>query len=105
MWKSKYTNGEKCHCGEDAIAKVGEEIMNDDPFSARHNLTAYICEKHYRELFGNYGVDLVDGMRKKTMDQIKFREHMNKLSGNRDIDIAEELRTDQIILKDFMDKK
>jgi hypothetical protein len=60
MWKSKYTNGEKCRCGDDAIAKVGEEILHDDPFQNRHNLTAYVCEKHFRELFGDYGVDFME---------------------------------------------
>jgi hypothetical protein len=63
MWKSKYTNGEKCRCGDDAIAKVGEEILHDDPFPNRHNLTAYVCEKHFRELFGDFGVDFMEEAR------------------------------------------
>lgn len=51
MWKSKYCQGEKCRCGSDAVAKVGEEIFDDDPNPIRHNLTAYICQAHFEELF------------------------------------------------------
>ena len=35
-----------------ATHKVGEEIMNDDPDPERHNLTAYLCCTHFRQLFG-----------------------------------------------------
>lgn len=52
IWKSKYCQGEKCRCGNDAIAKVGEEIFDDDPNPIRHNFTAYICKEHFEELFG-----------------------------------------------------
>jgi hypothetical protein len=45
--------GERCHCGEPAVRKVGEEIPHDDPNPARHNLTAYVCARHYVELFGD----------------------------------------------------
>ena len=101
MWKSKYTNGEKCRCGDDAIAKVGEEIMNDDPFQNRHNLTAYVCEKHFRELFGDFGVDFTEEARIQDI----FEDFTEKLSGDRGVNIIEDLKTDQVLLKDFMEKK
>lgn len=47
--------GERCHCGEPAVKKVGEEIMFDDVMPDRHNLTAYVCAKHYAELMGPAG--------------------------------------------------
>lgn len=41
-------------CGDPAVAKVGEEIMHDDPNHNRHNFTAYLCEPHARwVLFGD----------------------------------------------------
>jgi hypothetical protein len=30
-----------------ATHKVGEEIPHDDPFQARHNLTCYVCCRHF----------------------------------------------------------
>lgn len=40
--------GEKCSvCGAPAKAKIGEEIMHDDPMPNRHNLTAYVCFNHF----------------------------------------------------------
>jgi hypothetical protein len=35
-------------CGAPAAAKIGEEIMPDDPHQNRHNLTAYVCYHHAR---------------------------------------------------------
>jgi len=35
-----------------ATHKVGEEIPDDDPLPHRHNLTAYLCCSHFRNLFG-----------------------------------------------------
>ena len=65
MWQSESTKGEKCvYCGADAAAKVGEEIMHDDPVPNRHNLTAYLCERHFRQLLGDSGIDMVEQMRK-----------------------------------------
>jgi hypothetical protein len=52
---SKTCEGEKCYCGEPAVKKVGEEIPYDDPYPHRHNLTSYICAKHYAELMGPLG--------------------------------------------------
>lgn len=40
---SKSCVGEFCRCGLQATHKVGEEIPDDDPAQARHNLTAYVC--------------------------------------------------------------
>ena len=51
--------GEKCRCGAPASKKVGEEILFDDPNPARHNLTAYLCAKHYAELMGPLGAEQV----------------------------------------------
>lgn len=52
-WVSASCRGETCSmCGEPAVAKVGEEIMSDDPHPHRHNLTAYVCPKHFGEIFG-----------------------------------------------------
>jgi len=39
---------------EYATHKVGEEIAEDDPNPARHNLVAYVCCKHFREVFGDW---------------------------------------------------
>lgn len=58
-WRSTSCGGETCRCGEPAYAKVGEEIAHDDPSKRRHNLTAYVCEAHFRELMGDHGVDMV----------------------------------------------
>jgi hypothetical protein len=51
--------GERCWCGASAAKKVGEEIMFDDPIPHRHNLTAYICARHYAELMGPLGAKQV----------------------------------------------
>lgn len=58
-WISGCCDGEGCHlpgCDKPAFAKVGEEIMPDDPAPARHNLTAYVCEEHFAFIFGERGV-------------------------------------------------
>lgn len=40
--------GEKCSvCGKDATNKLEEVIFDDDPISARHPLTAYVCKGHF----------------------------------------------------------
>lgn len=44
--------GQFCFCGKPAVRKVGEEIMRDDPYPVRHNLTSYICGDHYIQLMG-----------------------------------------------------
>lgn len=45
--------GERCSCcGAPAVRKVGEEIPYDDPLRNRHNLTAYVCARHFAQLFG-----------------------------------------------------
>jgi hypothetical protein len=36
-----------------ATHKVGEEIPDDDPYPIRHNLTAYVCCKHFCQIVGN----------------------------------------------------
>jgi hypothetical protein len=63
-WRSVSCEGERCSvCGEPASAKVGEEIMSDDPFQHRHNLTAYLCAGHFTQIMGQGGVEWVDAMR------------------------------------------
>lgn len=49
---SDQCRGEKCWCGIDAVAKVAEVILYDDPNPARHELTAYICKAHFIQMFG-----------------------------------------------------
>lgn len=59
---SKYCKGEYCQfqtdprigvqCGKPATHKTGEEIFDDDPIPVRHNLTAYLCCRHFRLIFG-----------------------------------------------------
>jgi hypothetical protein len=47
--------GETClinNCGRDATHKVGEEILPGDPNGLRHNLTNYVCCRHYKMIFG-----------------------------------------------------
>ena len=56
---SKACVGEKCWCGAPAAKKVGEEIAFDDPSPHRHNLTAYVCARHYAELMGPVGAKQV----------------------------------------------
>ncbi len=52
-WISQSCQGETCNmCGAPAAAKVGEEIFEDDPFQMRHNLTAYVCADHFRQIMG-----------------------------------------------------
>lgn len=51
--------GEKCgfkafvaaYCGDRAMHKVGEEFL-DETDMARHNMTQYVCCKHYGMIFG-----------------------------------------------------
>lgn len=59
MLVSKTCEGERCHCGREAVKKVGEEIPFDDPHPNRHNLTAYVCAQHYAELMGPAGAQQV----------------------------------------------
>lgn len=57
-WVSATCEGERCaydDCRAPAFAKVGEEIPHDDPYPARHSLTAYICEEHFVKLMGQMG--------------------------------------------------
>jgi hypothetical protein len=51
--------GEKCWCGAPAAKKVGEEILFDDPCPERHNLTSYVCARHYAQLMGPLGAKQV----------------------------------------------
>lgn len=47
-------NGEICRiCNDPATHKVGEEILHDDINQNRHNYTAYVCCKCFRNIFGN----------------------------------------------------
>lgn len=48
--------GERCSmCGEPAKRKVGEEIFHDDPIPYRHNLTAYVCLNHFKQIMDRSG--------------------------------------------------
>ena len=56
---SKYCKGEKCSlCWKDerklveATHKIGEIIFDDDPHRNRHELTQYICDKHFNRIMG-----------------------------------------------------
>jgi hypothetical protein len=52
-FKSGCCIGEKCSvCSEQAMHKVGEEKFPDDLRHWRHNLTAYVCCKHFKEIMG-----------------------------------------------------
>lgn len=63
-WRSACCEGERCSiCGKPARAKVGEEIMSDDPFAHRHSLTAYVCADHFVQIMGQGGVEWVDAVR------------------------------------------
>lgn len=45
--------GERCSvCADPATHKLGEEIPHDDPQPNRHNLTAYVCCRHFKMLLG-----------------------------------------------------
>jgi hypothetical protein len=68
-WVSKTCEGENCSlCGRPASHKVGEEIAHDAlgieavlaqdagdyyQIAGRHNLTAYICCRHFAALMGS----------------------------------------------------
>ena len=48
--------GEVCSiCGEYATHKVEEHIFSDDPRPDRHELTAYICDKHFTRIMNRTG--------------------------------------------------
>ena len=50
---SKQCEGEKCSlCGEPATKKIAEVVFDDDPIRNRHELTAYVCESHFRMIMG-----------------------------------------------------
>ena len=51
-FRSKYTIGEICKCGNDAYHKVEEHVFNDDPFPDRHELTTYLCPDCFADLMG-----------------------------------------------------
>lgn len=47
--------GQRCSfegCGAPAEHKVEEAIFYDDPIQHRHELTAYICHAHFRQIMG-----------------------------------------------------
>jgi hypothetical protein len=68
-WVSACCRGENCSmCGEPATAKVEETIFDDDPFQHRHNLTAYVCDQHFRQIMGLAGTNWVDNYRSKLLD-------------------------------------
>jgi hypothetical protein len=53
IFVSKSCNGEICSvCSLPATNKLGEEIPFDDPDKNRHNLTAYVCRKHFTMIVG-----------------------------------------------------
>lgn len=50
---SEYAKGETCSCCQQPAAhKIGEEILPDDPFQARHNYTAYVCCECFTKILG-----------------------------------------------------
>lgn len=66
---SIYCGSEKCHCGQIATHKIGEEIQivplatNEQVtnekvlnvlMSMRHNFTAYVCCEHFNYAVRNY---------------------------------------------------
>lgn len=53
---SKFVKGEKCFCGQPAAHKLEEVVQSDDPFKMRHPLTAFVCEKHFAQIMGPWGV-------------------------------------------------
>lgn len=55
VFVSASCDGERCHCGAPAVRKVGEEISYDDPNPRPHNLTAYVCARHFAEVMGPAG--------------------------------------------------
>ncbi len=59
-WRSQSVIGEKCRiCQKPAAAKVGEEIMSDDPNPHRHNMTAYLCEFHFIQVMGPAAIGIL----------------------------------------------
>lgn len=71
--------------------KVGEEIMGDDPMPMRHNLTQYVCCRHYMMVVGPFAVSCVkpdaqeiwgdSTIRAKTLDAISGERDRHKTLG------------------------
>ena len=52
-WKTGLPTGSGYKpCDQPATHKVGEEIPWDDPVPNRHNLTMYVCCKHFGQILG-----------------------------------------------------
>jgi hypothetical protein len=50
---SESCEGERCRvCRVPATHKLAEEIPHDDPWPVRHELTAYVCCRHFTEVLG-----------------------------------------------------
>jgi hypothetical protein len=52
---SMYCEGERCNfegCSALAEHKIEETIFDDDPLQPRHELTAYVCHSHFRQMMG-----------------------------------------------------
>jgi hypothetical protein len=62
---SQSCQGEKCFCGDKATHKLGEEIMHDDPIPYRHNLTAYVCCRHFQMVLGQAACATAKGEERK----------------------------------------
>tara|TARA_R110000796_G_scaffold164498_3_gene281358 strand:+ start:1537 stop:2154 length:618 start_codon:yes stop_codon:yes gene_type:complete len=60
-YRSRYTVGEKCFvCKEEAYHKVNENVFDDDPIQTRHELTTYLCCKHFQMIMGNFAKKMCD---------------------------------------------
>lgn len=78
---SESCQGEVCRCGAPAVAKIGEEIAHDDPNPNRHNLTAYVCARHYALVLGPTAARQVgyDPAQDKPVDAVIDRERIRRL--------------------------
>ena len=54
-YSSIYAKGEKCViCKSMADRKIGEIILDDNPVQIQHELTAYVCNSCFSDIFQSY---------------------------------------------------
>ena len=57
-WRSRYTGGEECPCGQQAAHKVEEVIFDDDPQPMRHPLAKYVCAGCFQAIMRGFPAEV-----------------------------------------------
>jgi hypothetical protein len=55
-FRSMYTIGETCPCGQEAYHKISEIIFDDDPLPHRHPYTMYVCDDCFQKIMRPRGI-------------------------------------------------